>query len=404
MSPTLGRAALWRAARSGLEGELVDVHGPASRPAAEVVTELVRLLRPQLEDTGDWDIVSELARQVLIAGTSAARQRRALRRRGRLTDVVDQLIAETAGRWPNAAAAVGDDPTLLFGYQPGSDDDPRTRARTATTKRSIRRSPAAALRGSSTPSPIWVWPRCAPEKAASNRSSAPTTSRSGSAARAAPSCSRSTWSRAWSGPTNGRPDGGLGQRARALDAFLRDIYSEQAIIADGVIEVQALDRAPGFRSTGRLARRHGARTHQRHRSGVRPGRSLDGARGQSAGPVRHRVRDRQPATARQAPARAEPPAGPATSTVPQMLLDTLRAAAPPHVDGEPRSRCCPPDGRTPPGSSTPSWPRRWASRWCGRRTCRCATESCCATSVPRPARRCPVCADGRGHAAVVHRL
>jgi Uncharacterized conserved protein len=50
----------------------------------------------------------------------------------------------------------------------------------------------------------------------------------------------------------GKPDGRLGQRARALNAFLRDIYSERAIIADGVIEVQALDRAPGFRSTGRL--------------------------------------------------------------------------------------------------------------------------------------------------------
>ncbi len=76
------------------------ITGPASRPAAEVVTELVGSLRAQLEATGDWDIVSELARQVLIAGTSSARQRRALRRRGRLTDVVDQLIAETAGRWP----------------------------------------------------------------------------------------------------------------------------------------------------------------------------------------------------------------------------------------------------------------------------------------------------------------
>jgi len=31
--------------------------------------------------------------------------------RGRLTDVVDQLIAETAGRWPSTATAVGGDPT-----------------------------------------------------------------------------------------------------------------------------------------------------------------------------------------------------------------------------------------------------------------------------------------------------
>src|SRR5271156_470309 len=121
LSPALGRAALWRAARSGVGDELVDVSAPASRPAAEVVTELVDLLRPQLETSGDWDTVSELTRQALIAGTSSARQRRALRRRGRLTDVVDQLIAETAGRLATIPTVAGDDPTLLYGYHPGSD-------------------------------------------------------------------------------------------------------------------------------------------------------------------------------------------------------------------------------------------------------------------------------------------
>jgi carboxylate-amine ligase len=95
--PPLGRAALWRAARSGLEGELVDIQVPCSRPAAEVVNDLVRLLRPQLEASGDWQLISGLTRDALHAGTSAARQREALRRRGQLTDVVDQLISETAG-------------------------------------------------------------------------------------------------------------------------------------------------------------------------------------------------------------------------------------------------------------------------------------------------------------------
>ncbi len=104
VAPPLGRAALWRAARSGLEGELVDNSGPSSRPAAEVVTDLVQSLRPQLKAAGDWPMISELTRQALICGTSAARQRRALRRRGHLTDVVDQLLAETAGRWPDTAA------------------------------------------------------------------------------------------------------------------------------------------------------------------------------------------------------------------------------------------------------------------------------------------------------------
>src|SRR5271168_1269257 len=125
LSPVLRRAALWRAARSGLEGDLVDINGPVARPAADVVTELVESLRPQLEDSGDWESVSALSREALIAGTSSARQRRALRRRGRLTDVVDQLIAETAGRLTATAAVVGDDPTLLFGYQLDSADDDR---------------------------------------------------------------------------------------------------------------------------------------------------------------------------------------------------------------------------------------------------------------------------------------
>ena len=99
----LCRAALWRAARSGLEGDLVDISVPSSRPAAAVVTDLVETLRPQLEAAGDWPMVVELTRQVLVGGTSAARQRRALRCRGRLTDVVDQLLAETARCRPDAA-------------------------------------------------------------------------------------------------------------------------------------------------------------------------------------------------------------------------------------------------------------------------------------------------------------
>ena len=104
VSPTLGRAAIWRAARSGLEGELIDVNVPVSRPAADVVAGLVASLRPQLEDAGDWPLVSTLTRRVLAAGSSAARQRWALRRRGRLTDVVDQLMAETADRGPESDA------------------------------------------------------------------------------------------------------------------------------------------------------------------------------------------------------------------------------------------------------------------------------------------------------------
>src|SRR5580693_7847056 len=258
LSPALGRAALWRAARSGLEGELVDVSGPVSRPASEVVTELVGSLRPQLEHSGDWDIVSELTRQILIAGTSSARQRRALRRPGRLTDVVDQLIAETAGRWPSTATAVGGDPTLLFGYQPCSDPvvragpgnvdvsydeavdaDGHPRQRYRTVLDSIARLGVAQLR--------FREGGIEQEQRADD-----ITFRVAGQSRAqlfpVDLVPRMVAADEWA-----QLSVGLGQRARALDAFLRDIYSEQAIVADGIIGVQALDRAPGFRSTGRLA-------------------------------------------------------------------------------------------------------------------------------------------------------
>jgi carboxylate-amine ligase len=103
--PPLGRAALWRAARSGLEGDLVDLIHPASRPAGDVVTDLVQMLRPQLEASGDWQAVEELARTALTQGSSAARQRRAMRTRNDLFDVVDHLIAETAAVAPGAHGA-----------------------------------------------------------------------------------------------------------------------------------------------------------------------------------------------------------------------------------------------------------------------------------------------------------
>jgi carboxylate-amine ligase len=336
ISPPLGRAALWRAARSGLEGELVDVSGPASRPATEVVTELVRSLRGQLEESNDWELVSELTRQVLIAGTSSARQRRALRRRGRLTDVVDQLITETAGRWPNTAAAVGEDPTLLFGYHPsteaGTTDDPifdeavdpcgRPRPRYEKVLNTIAGLGVATLRSREG--------GVEQEQRADN-----ITFRVKGQTRAqlfpVDLVPRMVAGDEWAELTVG-----LGQRARALDAFLRDIYSEQAIIADGIIEVQALDRAPGFRSTGRLA---GDTVHA-HISGTdlvcdRSGHWMvleDNLRvpsGTAYAIVNRRL------LSKYLPELEPPGEIGDVDRIPQQLLDTLRAAAPPPTSDDP---------------------------------------------------------------------
>ena len=411
LSPAVGRAALWRAARSGLEGELVDVSGPVSRPAAEVVSGLVAALRPQLEQTGDWETVSELSRQALIVGTSSARQRRALRRRGRLTDVVDQLIAETAGCGQASAAVVSDDPTLLFGYHPGVkpvavlaggdledsydeavDTDGRARRHYRTVLDTIAQLGVAQLRSREA--------GIEQEQRADN-----ITFRVSGQSRAqlfpVDLVPRMVTAQEW-----GQLSDGLAQRARALDAFLRDVYSEQAIVADGIIGVQALDRAPGFRSTGRLA----GDTVRAHISGTdlvcdRAGRWMvleDNLRvpsGLAYAIVNHRL------LGKHIPELRPPAAIEDAGRAPEMLLETLRAAAPARapershggdaVCGLERLRMVRThlsgrgNGRPAGAAGGPDGERRKAGA---------------AHRFPRPAHRRRVCPDGRGHAAFFHRI
>lgn len=98
------RAATWRAARSGLEGDLVDLtnpSGPALVAPSLLIGGLVSELRPALEASGDWKQVLELTQRVLAASSSAARQRRIFGRRGALIDVVDDLLAQTRGESPH---------------------------------------------------------------------------------------------------------------------------------------------------------------------------------------------------------------------------------------------------------------------------------------------------------------
>lgn len=89
------RLATWRAARFGLEGELVDVVGERSVPASELLETLLDFLRPALDDHGEWDVVSDLVDRLVKDGTGAARQRQAFERAGELEDVVDFVVDAT---------------------------------------------------------------------------------------------------------------------------------------------------------------------------------------------------------------------------------------------------------------------------------------------------------------------
>ncbi|MBB3665625.1 carboxylate-amine ligase, partial [Prauserella sediminis] len=70
-------AAVWSAARYGLSGRGVDPWTGHTRPAAELVDDLLGHVRPALERSGDADLVDALARRVLSEGSGAQRQRRA---------------------------------------------------------------------------------------------------------------------------------------------------------------------------------------------------------------------------------------------------------------------------------------------------------------------------------------
>ena len=90
------RAARWRAARDGLDGELVDLAAVRARPAAEVVDGLLAFLRPDLEDSGEWDELSALTAHTVARGTGASRQREVFEGTGSLVELVDWLVCQTA--------------------------------------------------------------------------------------------------------------------------------------------------------------------------------------------------------------------------------------------------------------------------------------------------------------------
>lgn len=90
------RAAKWRAARYGLDADLVDVEAGESLPARELIEKFLASLRPSLEEHGEWEEVSSLVGETIRRGTGAARQRQAYAQAGRFEDVVDLIITETA--------------------------------------------------------------------------------------------------------------------------------------------------------------------------------------------------------------------------------------------------------------------------------------------------------------------
>lgn len=255
-SPALGRAAIWRAARSGLEGDLVDLSTRTRRPAGELVNHLADSLKDELVANGDWDLVCDLLDAQLIAGSSAARQRRAMRRRGRLTDVVDLLMAETS-RTTRRCADRTDAAALIEPYQPDPNEEREPRALDEAIDPTGR--PIPLYSGLLTTAQGLGAPTLRRREARMEdlqRADGVTFRATGQQTRVFPLdvIPRVIPADHWDAI-----DRGCAQRAKALDAFLNDVYTTQQIVKDGIVPQWLLDNAPGYRSTGLLPR--GVRAH-----------------------------------------------------------------------------------------------------------------------------------------------
>ena len=89
------RAAYWRAARYGTDGDLVHPTTGDLGPAAEVISTLVRAVEPALDAAGDLDLVMAGVERIATAGTGARRQRQAFETGGDLAAVVRDAVQRT---------------------------------------------------------------------------------------------------------------------------------------------------------------------------------------------------------------------------------------------------------------------------------------------------------------------
>ena len=355
--PALGQAATWRASRSGLEGDLIELPAAIARPAAEVVSDLVASLEPQLRRTGDWEAVTTLAASVVAAGSSAARQRRAFARRGRLSDVVDLLVAETATAAAFSPPAGPEE--FLSGYADPVADvesaEPSAVGASTTRASAIGAGPDGDERfvdeaidadGSVRPAYRDLIGRLVSLGAPALRQRDAGLATEGLAkgttfkihgqrdprVLAVDVVPRLIEAEDWA-----TISAGAAQRAKALDLFIRDIYGPREIESDGVIPADLLERVPGYRSVGRL----GGRSVRAHVCGLdlvqeEHGRWLvleDNVRIPSGTAYALENRDM---VSRHLPELMAGTVPVDVSGVPAMLLETLAASAPASAGDQPR--------------------------------------------------------------------
>jgi carboxylate-amine ligase len=231
------RAAMWQAARSGLTGDLLDdTRHPRPTAAAHAVRHLIRRLRPQLEELGDYDEVVELASTLLARGNSADRQRAAFAERGELAAVVKLVVEETQG----PAAGIPPAVPALRTYPSRAGDEavgPGSRPRPAYEEivGYFENLPDGLVAERLSAAESWI----ADHELTFAADDGPRPF-------AVDLVPRVLNSHEWA-----TISAGVLQRARALEAFLGDVYGEQRILRDGVISRRTVEGAPGWHDGGR---------------------------------------------------------------------------------------------------------------------------------------------------------
>jgi glutamate---cysteine ligase / carboxylate-amine ligase len=93
----LVRLATWRAARSALDGDLLDPYESLPRPAAEVLAALVDHVRPALRASGDEELVLDGLALIVTRGVGASTQRKLAEHSSNLADLTRAAAEITLG-------------------------------------------------------------------------------------------------------------------------------------------------------------------------------------------------------------------------------------------------------------------------------------------------------------------
>ncbi|WP_024447321.1 glutamate--cysteine ligase [Mycolicibacterium iranicum] len=95
LAPYALKAAYWKAARNGIDGDGLDLENHGAAPMLGLLEGLVDHVRPALEVAGDHEFVRTGLARIAERGNGATRQRRAWRQRHNVDDVVAAAAAAT---------------------------------------------------------------------------------------------------------------------------------------------------------------------------------------------------------------------------------------------------------------------------------------------------------------------